>query len=307
MEPIILPIDRRLIEKELTPDKFIRRTNLGENAIYIVTADNSPHTMLEIGRLRELTFRNAGGGTGKKVDIDEYDNGTSPFQQLIVWNDEDQEIISAYRFILGEDAPLNANGYPHTPTSKLFHYSDEFIQNQWKKCIELGRSFVQPKYQATTSKRKRLFALDNVWDGLGALVNIYPKIEYFIGKMTLYNDYNRTARKLILDFLDKYFKDDAQLVSPAIFSDPMEENTIFYNPFEETVLNLDEDFKLLIQKIRDLNEKIPPLIKTYLSLSPTIKYFGIAPNKDFGNVEEICILIAISEIYEKKINRHINS
>lgn len=307
MEPIISPIDEKVIREELTPDKFVRKTNLGGNSIYIINADNSPNTMLEIGRLRELTFRNAGGGTGKKVDIDQYDNAPSPFQQLIVWSDEEQEIISAYRFILGKDVPLDANGYPHTPTSKLFHFSDEFIQNQWKKCIELGRSFVQPKYQATASKRKKLFALDNVWDGLGALVNIYPEMGYFIGKMTLYNNYNRTARKFILDFLDKYFKGNEQLISPAISTDITDKEVVDCNPFAKTDANLDEDFKLLIQKIRDLNEKIPPLIKTYLSLSPTIKYFGIAPNEEFGNVEEISILIAISEIYEKKINRHVNS
>ncbi|MDL2296761.1 GNAT family N-acetyltransferase [Bacteroidales bacterium OttesenSCG-928-E04] len=304
MELIIPPVDIKLIEKELTPDKFVRKTNVGGKSIYILNAHNAPNTMLEIGRLREFTFRNAGGGTGKSVDIDEYDTAEVPFQQLIVWNEEEKEIISAYRFILAKDVPLDENGYPHTPTSKMFYFSNDFIQNQWGKCIELGRSFVQPKHQATASRRENIFALDNVWDGLGALIHTYPEMEYFIGKMTMYNNYNQTARKLILDFLNHHFKGDPGLISPIIPPKTTREECADSNPFNNSSSS-DENFKLLNQKIRDLQEKIPPLIKTYLSLSPTIKYFGIAPNASFGSVEEMCILISISEIYEKKKNRHV--
>jgi hypothetical protein len=295
----------KLIENELAPDKFVRKTNVGDNSIYILNAHNAPNTMLEIGRLREVTFRNAGGGTGKSVDIDEYDTAENPFQQLIVWSEAEQEIVSAYRFILATDVPLDANRYPHTPTSKLFHYSDQFIQDQWIKCIELGRSFVQPKYQATAGRRKGLFALDNAWDGLGALINSYPKVDYFIGKMTIYDNYNRAARQLILDFLDKYFKGDTELIYPAVPAEIPYNPDLVENPFRVSNNTLDEDFKLLNQKVRELGEKIPPLIKTYLSLSPSIKYFGIVPNRDFGSVEEISILINISEIYEKKKYRHV--
>lgn len=214
MEKIIDPIDRELIKSELTEDKFLRTTNVGGNSIYLITAHNAPNTMLEIGRLREITFREAGGGTGLKVDIDEYDTAEVPFVQLLVWNDEAEEIISSYRYIQCKDVPLDANGYPHTPTSKLFRLSPKFIENEWQETIELGRSFVQPKYQGTNNPRLGLFSLDNLWDGLGALAVDHPEIKYFFGKMTMYDNYNRIARNWILTFLNKYFKGDDNLVVP---------------------------------------------------------------------------------------------
>ena len=153
MKPIIDPIDKEILKSELTEDKFVRTTNACSNQIYSITAHDSPNVMREIGRLREITFRQAGGGTGEEVDIDHYDTDETPFRQLIVWNNKEEEIVSAYRYILGKDVPLNKNGYPDTPTSKLFQFSEEFIHGKWKECIELGRSFVQPKYQGTTNPR----------------------------------------------------------------------------------------------------------------------------------------------------------
>lgn len=307
MKPLIDPIDKKRIKAELTPERFIRITNAGNNAIYLLNAHNSPNTMLEIGRLRELTFREAGGGTGKEADIDEFDTAENPFNQLIVWNNEEEEIIGAYRFITGREAPIEEEGYPHTPTSKLFLYSEKFIQNQWQECIELGRSFVQPKYQATSDVRGGLYALDNIWDGLGALTVMYPKVKYFIGKMTLYNRYNRRARNLIIHFLNKHFKGDEALVRPRIpFYEPSEEDEN-YRIFSNRHASVGEDFKLLNRNIRELNEIIPPLIKTYISLASTMQYFGSSPNIEFGPVEELCIMINIADIYDSKKARHIQT
>ena len=303
MENIIEPVDRKILESELTQDRFLRKTNAGDNDIFMIDAHNAPNVMLEIGRLREITFRAAGGGTGKSVDIDEFDTCDIPFKQLIVWNDKDKEIISSYRFILGRDVPLDENGYPHTPCSKLFRFSQKFIENQWQKSIELGRSFVQPKYQATNDSRLGLFSLDNMWDGLGTLVVDYPDQKYFFGKMTMYNSYNRVARNMILNFLEKRFKGDASLVTPF---NPTQKSE---KPLKEmfTGGTLAEDFKILNQNILDIKTTIPPLIKAYMSLSSTMQYFGASANEEFGEVEEIAILLTIKDIYEKKINRHINT
>ena len=306
MEKLIEPVDKKLIKQELTSSKFLRHTNARHNSIYQIDAHDSPFTMLELGRLRELTFRMAGGGTGKPIDIDEYDTAIPPFKQLIVWKDETEEIISSYRYILGRNVKLDETGYPHTPTSKLFCFSEEFIKEIWSRCIELGRSFVQPAYQAANNKRESLFALDNVWDGLGALIVNNPDIEYFIGKMTLYNNYNREARRLILDFLKKHFRGDEKWIRPFHASDVLSEETV---PVERYLSeeSFKEDFKKLNSEIRELGESIPPLIKSYLSLSPSIQCFGISENESFGEVEEICILIKISDIYERKKHRHIES
>ena len=305
MEKIIDPIDRELIKSELTEDKFLRTTNVGGNSIYLITAHNAPNTMLEIGRLREITFREAGGGTGLKVDIDEYDTAEVPFVQLLVWNDEAEEIISSYRYIQCKDVPLDANGYPHTPTSKLFRLSPKFIENEWQETIELGRSFVQPKYQGTNNPRLGLFSLDNLWDGLGALAVDHPEIKYFFGKMTMYDNYNRIARNWILTFLNKYFKGDDNLVVPfhPVTVDPKGEPLKLIFKQE----SFKKDFRYLNENIRNLKESIPPLIKSYISLSSTMQCFGASRNPEFGDVEEIAILITIADIYEEKKKRHILS
>lgn len=303
MENIIAPIDKRLLKEELNPSCFLRKTNAIDNDIYLVDAHTAPNVMLEIGRLREFTFRTAGGGTGKSADIDEYDVADVPFKQLIVWNEKDQEIISSYRYILGCDVPLDADGYPHTPCSKLFQFSEKFIHNEWQRTIELGRSFVQPKYQATSNARLGLFSLDNMWDGLGTLIVDNPEMEYFFGKMTMYNSYNRLARNWILNFLAKYFQGDEALMKPFVPSQPVPKvfRTIF------TGNNFSEDFKILNQNILDIKTTIPPLIKAYMSLSSTMQYFGASANEEFGDVEEIAILIKIKDMYEKKIKRHVHS
>ena len=307
MEPLINPIDRALLKSELTAERFLRHTNAGNNTIFMVNAHNAPHTMQEIGRLREYTFREAGGGTGKSVDIDEFDTAEIPFQQLIVWNNDAEEIVSAYRFILGKEVLLDENGYPNTPTSELFNYSQEFIQTRWTDCIELGRSFVQPKYQAGNDMRIGMYALDNIWDGLGALTICYPEARYFMGKMTLYNHYNREARNMILAFMSKHFQGDYSMINPKSNKENDNIPQAICDVFNDDNNSINDNFKILNKRIRELNESIPPLIKTYISLSPKIEYYGITPNPHFGPVEEICILVNISDIYESKRERHINT
>jgi len=305
MKEIIPPIDTKLIEKELTADKFLRSTNVGNNSIYIVTAHDSPNVMREIGRLREFTFREAGGGTGKEVDIDEFDIAEIPFKQLIVWNNKTKEIVSSYRFILGKDVPLDENGYPHTPTSKLFLFSNKFIENQWNKTIELGRSFVQPKYQGTINPRDGLFSLDNLWDAVGTLAVDYPDTKFFLGKMTMYDSYNRLARNLILIFLKKYFKGKKDLITPIHPATIDKRKNVFRSIFRNG--SYKEDFKALNDNIRDLKTSIPPLMKSYMSLSRKLKCFGVSANPEFGPVEEIAVMIKIKDINEDKKKRYIYS
>jgi hypothetical protein len=305
MKKIIPPVDVALMEQELTEDKFLRDTTAGKNSVYIITAHDSPNVMREIGRLRELTFREAGGGTGKEIDIDEYDTADIPFKQLLVWNNETKEIVSSYRFILGKEVPLDEQGYPHTPTSKLFSFSQKYIENQWQKTIELGRSFVQPKYQGTTNPRVGLFSLDNLWDGIGALAVEYPDARYYLGKMTMYNSYNRLARNLILFFLRKYFKGNKNLIEPIHPVVVDKRKQVFRSIFKNG--SYKEDFKALNDNIRDLKTSIPPLIKSYMSLSKTMKCFGASSNPEFGPVEEIAISIKIKDINEDKKKRYIYS
>ena len=214
MKEIIAPIEREKIEAELTPERFLRTTNKGGNEIYVVDYKNAPYTMQEIGRLREIAFRTAGGGTGKETDIDMYDTMEPPCQQLIVWDPDAKEILGGYRFILGENMRYDQEGRPIIAIAHMFDFSPKFIQEYMPHTIELGRSFVSVEYQSTRAGAKGLFALDNLWDGLGALTVVMPQVKYLFGKMTMYPSYNRFGRDMILYFLRKHFGDKEKLIIP---------------------------------------------------------------------------------------------
>lgn len=303
--PIIPPVARELLKAELTPERQLRMTNKSNNEIYIVDAHCAPNTMLEIGRLREIAFREAGGGTGKEADIDEFDTCENCYKQLIVWNPEADEIIGGYRYLLGKDWEMDSNGQPILATSHMFRFSEKFLKEYKDQTVELGRSWVTLEYQSSAKGAKSIFALDNLWDGLGALTVIYPEVKYYFGKMTMYPSYIRRGRDMILYFLKKHFDDKEHLIlpiKPLVIDTPEEE---LEQIFCEEEFN--KDYRILNAEIRKLGINIPPLVNAYMSLSPTMKLFGTAINYGFGDVEETGILIAVDEILEQKRKRHIDS
>lgn len=280
-------------------------TNKSHNEIYIISAHEAPNVMSEIGRLREIAFRTAGGGTGKTADIDEFDTMEGCCKQLIVWNPEAEEIIGGYRYIFGEDWQYDDEGQPILATSHMFHFSDKFLKEYAPYTVELGRSFVSLDYQNVRKNAKSIFALDNLWDGLGALTVLNPHCKYFFGKVTMYPSYIRRGRDMILYFLNKHFGDRENLIlpiKPLIIETPQKEleNLFMHDNFKD-------DYKILNREIRQLGYNIPPLLNAYMNLSPTMKLFGTAINYGFGDVEETGILIAVDEIFEEKRIRHIES
>lgn len=306
MERIIEAVDKKLLKAELTPERQLRHTNKSHNEIYIVTWQNSPNVVREIGRLREIAFRAAGGGTGKSLDLDWFDTCDHPYKQLIVWNPDQEEILGGYRYLPGNEVEINPDGQPVLATSHMFHFSEKFMNEYMKQTIELGRSFVTLEYQNTRQQSaKSLFALDNLWDGLGALTVVMPELKYFFGKMTMYPSFSRTGRDMILYFLRKHFGDKEGLVTPI--------TPIKIETDEEYLKNLfckesfKEDYRILNAEVRKLGFNIPPLVNAYMSLSPTMRFFGTAINDAFGNVEETGILIAVNEILAEKRVRHIDS
>jgi hypothetical protein len=304
-EDIIPAVERQILEAELNSDRFVRKANNGHNLIYIVNDDNSPNTLREIGRLREITFRLAGGGTGKDCDLDEFDLGQNAYQQLIAWDPVEKEIVGGYRFIRCADANKDAKGHPHLATSELFTFSDRFVNEYMPYTIELGRSFVQPQYQPSIDNRKGIFSLDNLWDGLGAITVDNPDIRYYFGKVTMYPHFNREARDLILRFMHHFFPDKDALVTPIRSVVPSDDSATFIN--EISGLEYKDAYKLLSQKVRALGEHVPPLVNAYMSLSPTMKMFGTAINEEFGEVEETGIMVTIADIYPSKKERHIST
>ncbi len=301
METIIPPIDKSLLVSELTKERFLRNSNYGKSELYVVNHENAPNVLREIGRLREVTFREAGGGTGKACDIDKYDTTDVSYTQLIVWDPEDQEITGGYRYICGKDI---VHDYKNLlATTQLFDFSDEFIRDYLPHTIELGRSFVQPRYQFQNNRKKGLYALDNLWDGLGALIVINPEMKFFFGKITMYKQFDINARSMILTFLHLYFPNKNQLMTAK---DPIFTPTrADLERFEGD--NYQKDYAMLSQKVRVLGENIPPLFNAYMNLSPSMQSFGTVDNTHFGGVEETGIMINIHDIYESKKERHIKS
>ena len=305
MEKIIDPVDKNLIKSELTVQKRVRATNKANNEVYVFTAHDSPNLMREVGRLREIAFRAAGGGTGLETDIDKYDTMENPYRQLIVWDPEKDEILGGYRFIFGNDVPFDENGKPKLATAHLLNFSEKFTKEYLPFTIELGRSFVSLEYQSTLMSRKGIFALDNLWDGLGALTVIDPTMKYYFGKVTMYGTYDKNARNMILYFLNKHFPDKDNLVTAI---NPLETDT---NKAQMEKLfvgkTFKDDYKILNKEVRALGYNIPPLINAYMGLSPTMRFFGTAINDEFGDVEESGILIEIGQIMEDKRARHIET
>ncbi len=302
---IIAPVPVELLKSELTEEKRLRFTNKSHNEIYVITWQDSPNVLREIGRLREIAFHAAGGGTGKPLDLDEFDTMPNPYKQLIVWDPEAEAILGGYRYLLGTEAQFDADGQPILATSHMFHFSERFIRDFLPYTIELGRSWVTLEYQSTRAGAKALFALDNLWDGLGALTVIKPNVRYLFGKMTMYPSYDRQARDMILYFLNKHFGDPDKLIIPM---KPLE---IEANPDELAAIFCDDDFKAdyrnLNREVRLRGYNIPPLVNAYMGLSPTMRMFGTAINYGFGDVEETGILIAVDEILDEKRVRHIDS
>ena len=299
---IIQPVNEKLLLSELTKDKMLRKTNYGANEIYVFTHDQCPNLMRELGRLREITFRAAGGGTGKETDIDEFDiSNDTPYCQMIVWDPKHKQIVGGYRFILGEYAMKNPN--EKLATGHIFNYSDKFVNEYLPYTIELGRSFIQPNYQTLKNFRRGLFALDNLWDGVVALTSEYKHIKYWFGKFTMYKSYNVQARNILLSFLNLYFPDNESLVSPKLPIDFEFEK----NKADFSGNNFSEDYKKLKSELKNLNSKIPPLVNAYMNLSDTMKTFGTADNPEFGDVEETGILLNIADTHESQRSRHLKN
>lgn len=302
---IIDPVDPELIESELTPERFLRDTNKAGNQIYVVSAADSPNVMREVGRLREIAFRLAGGGTGKDCDIDEFDTMDPPCRQLIVWDPESKLILGGYRYICGNDIRFEMPGRPRIATAHMFNFSERFITDFLPYTLELGRSFVRPEYQSSRAGAKALYTLDNLWDGLGGLTVVHPEIKYLFGKVTMYPNYTGECRDMILFFLQKHFPDPDNLVRPII---PLKTNM----PTEKlekifTGKDFKEDYLILNARVRAHGDNIPPLVNAYMSLSPTMRMFGTAINYEFGNVEESGIFFAVDEILDAKKKRHIDT
>ena len=306
MHAIIPPVDKALIKKELNKQNFLRPTNKAGNEIYDLTSHEAPNVMREIARLRELSYRESGGSTGEEMDIDSMDTMPVPYHQLIVWDPENEEIVGGYRYLWLRDCIFTEDGQPYITSAHLFRYTDYFIKKYLPLTIELGRAFVQPKYQSREMGVKSLFALDNLWDGLGAVIYNHPEVRYLIGKVTIYPAYDDTARNLIYAYLRRYCFDEKELFMPYHPIDiSLEGQEMADDLFEGS--NPTENFHILMKAIRARGTTIPPMFSAYLNLTPNLRFFGNAVNDELSNVYETGIMVDIEDVYEDKRRRYIGA
>ncbi|MBR1877855.1 MAG: GNAT family N-acetyltransferase [Paludibacteraceae bacterium] len=303
MKPIIPPVDTDLLLSELE-GHLLRPSNKAGNLIYDITAHECPNVMREIARLREISYRAGGGATGEEMDIDDMDTMPRPYHQLIVWDPDHRQIAGGYRYLLGSEAELRPNPagemQPYITSAHLFHYSERFIRDYLPSTIEFGRAFVQPLYQTREMGIKALFALDNIWDGIGALVHNHPELQYMIGKVTIYPDYNGAARRLIYNYLDLYHHGEEGLIAPY---QPLAIEPLAQSPFEGS--DPQENYHILQRAIREQGAVIPPMFSAYLNLTNDLCFFGNAVNDELANVYETGIMVDIRTIYDDKKQRYI--
>lgn len=274
----------------------VRDTRHGGNEIYLFNANSSPNLMREVARLREEAFRAGGGGSGEELDMDEGDTAEDGYNQLIAWDPKMREIVGGYRYIIcHQKNPHNLS------TEHYFKFSELFREDYLPHTIELGRAFVQLKYQPTGDARC-IYALDNLWDGIGALIAQNPEAEYLLGKVTIYSSYNEEARNMLFYFLHKYFPDKQHLVEGIhplkMLIDTEKYDQIFNGG------NYADDYNILRNNIRGYKEMIPPLINAYMNLSSSMKVFDTITNNDLGGLYDTGILISIKDIYPDKYERY---
>ena len=304
-KPIIPPVDKALLKAELNQDTLLRTTNRAGNELYVVGPE-SKNVIREIGRLREIAFRNGGGGTGEPLDIDKFD--TDPaygYRQLVLWDPEAEEIIGGYRFCICDDAVYDKYGQPILTSSHMFAFSKKFLKDYLPYTLELGRSFVSVEYQSSKAGAKSLYALDNLFDGIAAIGILYGKrIKYFFGKATIYRGYPTEAREMIMVFLKKYFGKHSRLI--RIRKKVKVQNPEKYKKFFKG-LSFKEGYKVLKNQITAMGVFVPPLVNTYMNLSPSMMYFGTGINDEFGDVYDSGLLVTFEEMYPEKRQRHADS
>ena len=276
---------------------LLRPSNKADNLIYDITAHECPNVMREIARLREISYREGGGSTGNEMDMDDMDTMARPYHQLIVWDPENRQIVGGYRYLLGSEAEIR-DGQPYITSAHLFHYSERFIREFLPYSVEFGRAFVQPMYQKREMGVKALFALDNIWDGIGALLYNHPEIRYLFGKVTIYPDYNATARELIYNYLDRFHRGDCTLFAPY----HEEKVQAIPTPFEGD--DLDQNYHLLQHAVREQGTVIPPMFTAYLNITDHLMFMGNAINDELSNVYETGIMVSMDTVYAEKKERY---
>ncbi len=289
---VIHPIPPAIVKNELQNSKLIGHTS-DNKLIYLVEFQNAKNVIREISRLREITFRKVGEGTGKKYDMDKYDKY---YKHIVLWDNDNWEIVGAYRIGLGYEIMANY-GFNGFYNSELFHFANKF-ENIANLGIELGRSFIQEKYWRTA-------ALDYLWQGIGAFLREYPDIRYLFGAVSISNSYTEYAKSLIIYYYDKWYNYGNNLV--------LAKNKYYlsekqYKEFAEIFKSNEpeKDFTILKNELKKLGFSVPVLYRRYTEITEfggtEFLDFGVDPN--FSNSIDGLILVDLKLIRAEKKDRY---
>ena len=286
------PVDRRALREDLKKGELLGETADGKKIVLFAYEADSP-VMREIGRLRELTFRTVEEGTGESYDLDAYD---AEFRHLVLWDDQELEIVGAYR--IGECAQiLERSGMDGLYTPSLFDFNPALIE-RLPQSLEMGRSFVQPRYWGKRS-------LDYLWYGIGAYIKRHPEIRYFYGPVTLSDAYPQVAKELIVAFFSEQFGDDANM---AVGKRPFRASEEVKQLAKESFRGDYKDaYKKLNRLLEQYQVKVPTLFKQYAELCEPggMRFIDFSIDPEFGDCIDALILVDIQQIKPKKFQRYI--
>lgn len=291
---IVHPKERREVKQELQKAELLGETVDGKK-IYLFDSQPDSAVMHEVGRLREITFRQVGEGTGKKRDLDRYDRD---YRHLILWDEDALEIAGSYR--LGEVKKLlTKTDSRGIYSQELFEYDLSKMAPYFEQGLELGRSFVSPKYWGKRS-------LDYLWYGIGAYLKRYPEFRYLFGPVSLSNTYPDLAKTLIVSYYQHYFKDEDKLAVAKVPYLPESDikhsvNTLYKG------LDAKADFKLMREQLDHMNVTVPSLYKQYSELCEPggVRFIDFNIDADFGNCIDGLVMVDLHKLKAAKHKRYL--
>lgn len=287
------PQNRQQLKQELKRAEHLGATK-DNKQIYLADYEHESSLMQEIGRLREVAFRKVGEGTGEHKDLDKYDRD---YRHLILWDEEALEIVGAYR--IGEVYRyLQGDGNQGLYSTTLFQYSCD-MEPYFARGIELGRSFVQPKYWGKRS-------LDYLWYGIGAYLTKHPEVRYMFGPVSLSGHYPTLAKDLIVQFYRTYFADPEHL---AVSFNPYQINVEHAELIDcfFTGHSYEEDFRILKEQLGNLGAAVPTLFKQYSELCDDqgVRFLDFGVDADFGYCVDGLVLVDLDNVKDSKRKRYL--
>ena len=288
------PVSRIDLLNELKKSKLIGQTSDGKK-IYLYDYTEDSIVLKELGRLREISFRKVGEGVNKKRDTDKYD---IYYQHIILWDENELEIVGSYR-IGNSDFIFKTIGVKGFYSNNLFSYNEEFVP-YLQNSIELGRSFVQPKYWGTR-------ALDYLWFGIGAYLKNNPNIKYMFGPVSLSASFPTIAKDMIIFFYSHYYGNTNSLVeakTPYQYANNINELKELFDLNDKK-----KDFKFLKSTLANIGVSIPTLYKQYseIALDDGVKFLNFNVDKNFSDCIDGFILVEIDKIKDSAKQRYMEN